>query len=724
MDWLRRAILILFLVESNYGLVAPVLFSGRRRNLRIEQKVIEKKEEVVSSRPRRAEVSEIRKRNTDYEDSVVSEWTKIWDESTNQTRSGFDWEMEKLRRRLEANIPEALGGPKYWRSYIEEKPESAYRRWAGSTYPGAKPGSLDAFRILLNNILQFVLGNESEDGARVASWDWQLALKEKGIFVFIKAVISGDLQTLVGGPLFLLLTKYHLELGPVFKLAFGPRSFIVVADPAIARHILRDKSENFDKGLLGEILKPILGNGLIPADPDIWKRRRRIIVPGFHRAWLDQTLSIFHDCTHVLLDQLESVCLEKDQNNNHYNKFQYWKDWKDGIKQIPSGVVDLEERLCSTSLDIIGRAVFDYDFNSTIEESPLVRAVYRCLAEAEKRTTALFPIWLLPLADQWIPSLRAFRHDLDLLNNKLDELILQAQQRVIDQEEINFEILPDGITTRVSLLEFLVTMRGEDATNTQVRDDLMTMLVAGHETTAALLTWTLYELYHPSGRSAHLLERARIEVDAMFNAKTDTQMNYEDVRACEFTRLCLAEGLRLYPQPPLLIRRALDTDELPRPSNDYPAVKLSRGTDVFLSTWSLHKSPALWDDPESYDPTRFLKSRPPTPDSPAGWAGFNPDLIPDTALYPNEQSADYAFLPFGAGGRRCLGDQFAMLESTVLLASLIRNFDFHFAIGPDEILQPKKALGDLPVADIGMRTGATIHTEFGFYVTVSKRKQS
>ncbi|KAJ8601736.1 hypothetical protein CTAYLR_006746 [Chrysophaeum taylorii] len=633
----------------------------------------------------------------EFEEKTINGWEDSWD---NATRSGFDWEMEKLRRRLEELVPSTMFGPRYWRFLMEENPESEYRQYAGSTYPGSKPGQLDAFRILFNNLLQFVLGNESEDGAVVAAWDWRSALDEHGLGKFAYSILTGDLQTIVGGPLFLLLTKYHRELGPVFKLAFGPRSFIVVADPAVAKHLLRDGSKNYDKGILSEILQPILGNGLIPADPDVWKRRRRVIAPGFHRAWLDQTLSLFDDCAADLIGDLAGRA-SLDPGDLLPKTPAAWKAWKH--QNPPPGVVDMEERFCSVSLDIIGKAVFDYDFGSSNSESPLVRAVYRCLYEAERRTTAFVPFWLLPGAQFLIPSQRDFNRDLRLLNAKLDELVRRALEADDDDDDDD---------ERISLLDFLVTMRGEDVSTTQLRDDLMTMLVAGHETTAALLTWVLYELFHPSGRSSHHLKRLREELDAVVGARA---MTYADILDCKFARLCLAEGLRLYPQPPLLIRRALDDDQLPT-TTDRP-VRLARGADVFLSTWSLHKSPDLWDNPETFDPSRFEKKK----QGRDGWAGYDPDSIPATSLYPNEQTADFAFLPFGAGSRRCLGDQFAILESTVMLARLITTFDFEFAVDPKATLEPKTGLGGLPVADVGMRTGATIHTENGLWMTVHHR---
>jgi len=661
-----------------------------------------------------------------YQKALMEEWETAWEKEVD--RKGLDWELEKLRRKLDA-IPVWRS---HWQHIIEVEPESIYSAYAESTYPGSKPGFQDSFRILFNNLLQFLLHNESEDGAAVASWDWKGALERAGPKTFFESVAAGDLQTLVGGPLFLLLTKYHQELGPVFKLAFGPRSFIIVADPSMVRYILRDGSQNFDKGILAEILAPILGNGLIPADPDVWRKRRRVISPAFHKKWLRSTLSLFDECTEDLLVDLRkrARAASPEAIAELPDTVESWHAWKyeDDAPARAAGAVDMEERFCSAALDIIGRAVFDYDFKSATSESPLVRAVYRCLVEAEHRTTAFIPYWHIP-GSQFLPSQKEFHDDLNLLNGKLDELVAKAFADIADLDDSAFldagqEVSENDDVGHTSLLRFLVTVRGEEASANQLRDDLMTMLVAGHETTAALLTWTLYELFHPSGRSAHHLARARKEVDAVFakrSAEGRTKSEYNDVLDVPFVRLCLAEGLRLYPQPPLLIRRALDSDELPRPFPDCPKVTPARGSDIFMSTWSLHKDPKLWDEPEAFDPTRWERKKEPGPDAPAGWRGYDPAKIPAQALYPTEQSADYAYLPFGAGNRRCVGDQFAILEATVMLISIIRHFDFEFALQDPASIQPKTGLGGLPVADVGMRTGATIHTEHGLWMRVLER---
>ena len=283
----------------------------------------------------------------------------------------------------------------------------------------------------------------------------------------------------------------------------------------------------------------------------------------------------------------------------------------------------------------------------------------------------------------------------------MDGLIADA---VASRSEDDAEALQQRDYSRVrdpSLLRFLVDARGEDATARQLRDDLMTMLIAGHETTAAVLTWTLFCLaQHPE--EAQLL---RAEVDAVLSDGRSPRI--DDMRSLPRCRAALAESLRLYPQPPLLIRRALAPDVLPPGLNGaaggYP---IGKGADLFISVWNLHHSPYLWPDPEAFRPARFSEPFSNPDFKPGEWAGLRPDASPG-AMYPNEITTDFAFLPFGGGARKCVGDQFAFVEAVVALAMLLRRFDFELAV---------------PVEEVGMATGATIHTRDGLKMRVRRRE--
>ena len=323
---------------------------------------------------------------------------------------------------------------------------------------GSQPKPVNLFDVGILIVMNILNGLGFGPSLGMAAVPNAIIQKYEGSFLtFIVGVLGGDLQTLAGGPLFLLLAKYYKDYGPIFNLSFGPKSFLVISDPVMAKHILNSNVDDYCKGMLGEILEPIMGDGLIPADPKIWKVRRRAVVPGFHKKWLNNMISLFADSADRLVDDLSS-------------------------RPGSCRNVDMEERFCSVTLDIIGKAVFNYDFGSVTKESPIVKAVYRVLREAEHRSSSFIPYWNLPYADKWMGGQVEFRKDMGMLDDILTKLINRA---VETRSEASVEELEDREAgDDPSLLRFLVDMRGEDLTNKVLRDDLMTMLIAGHETTA------------------------------------------------------------------------------------------------------------------------------------------------------------------------------------------------------------------------------------------------
>ncbi|ONK65819.1 uncharacterized protein A4U43_C06F1300 [Asparagus officinalis] len=489
---------------------------------------------------------------------------------------------------------------------------------------------------------------------------------------------EGAVSDLFGRPLFFSLYDWFLEHGSVYKLAFGPKAFVVVSDPIVARHILRENAFSYDKGVLADILEPIMGKGLIPADIGTWKQRRKVIAPGFHSSFLEAMVKIFTACSERTVLKFENLI----ERENHEEK---------AIE------LDLEAEFSSLALDIIGLGVFNYDFGSVTKESPVIKAVYGTLFEAEHRSTFYIPYWNLPFASWVVPRQRKFHRDLKVINDCLDGLIRNAKE---SREEADVEKLQqrDYSTLKdASLLRFLVDMRGADVDDRQLRDDLMTMLIAGHETTAAVLTWSIFLL----AQNPSKMRKAQAEVDSVLG---EERITLESVRELEYIRLIVVESLRLYPQPPLLIRRSLQEDKLPggyMGSEDGYAIPA--GTDIFLSVYNLHRSPYFWDRPNEFEPERFLV--PKASEGIKGWSGFDPNRSPG-AMYPNEVIADFAFLPFGGGPRKCVGDQFALLESTVALAMVLKKFDVELR-GSAE--------------DVELVTGATIHTKTGLWCKVKRR---
>ncbi|KAL8516766.1 hypothetical protein ACS0TY_015142 [Phlomoides rotata] len=388
-----------------------------------------------------------------------------------------------------------------------------------------------------------------------------------------------DVSDLLGGALFLPLFKWMNDYGPVYRLAAGPRNFVVVSDPAIAKHVLRNYGTKYSKGLVAEVSEFLFGSGFAIAEGSLWTVRRRAVVPSLHKKYLSIIVErVFCRCAEQLVEKLK-------------------------INALNGSAVNMEEKFSQLTLDVIGLALFNYNFDSLTANSPVIDAVYTALKEAELRATDLLPYW------------------------------------------------------KVS--------------STQLRDDLLSMLVAGHETTGSVLTWTAYLL----SKDPSSLRKVQEEVDRVLQGRLPT---YEDVKNLKFLTLCIMESMRLYPHPPVLLRRAQVADVLP---GNY---KVDAGQDIMISVYNVHHSAQVWERADEFIPERFDLDGP----------------------VPNETNTDYRFIPFSGGPRKCVGDQFALLEAIVALAVVLQHLTFDL----------------IPDQAIGMTTGATIHTTNGLYMKLSQRQ--
>lgn len=219
--------------------------------------------------------------------SYESDLLSTWDEDPS-LQKGFDWEIEKLRRYF-AGLRQTPDGRWVRKSSLFEflvtnSPSKVVGVGPdGDRYesPPKPVNMLDVGVLVVKNTLTWLGFGPNLGMAAVP--DAVIQKYEGSFFSFIKGALGGDLQTLAGGPLFLLLAKYYRDHGPIFNLSFGPKSFLVISDPVMARHILRDSTpEQYCKGMLAEILEPIMGDGLIPADPKIWK-----VSLYMHFCWVD-----------------------------------------------------------------------------------------------------------------------------------------------------------------------------------------------------------------------------------------------------------------------------------------------------------------------------------------------------------------------------------------------------------------------------------------------------
>ena len=169
--------------------------------------------------------------------------------------------------------------------------------------------------------------------------------------------VLGDLlkEEVRAAPLFIPLYDYYRKYGGVYNLGAGPKWFVVVSDPVAVRTMFKDQADSFSKGILTDIMEPIMGDGLIPAPKEIWAKRRPTVGAGFHGAWLKHMVLLFGASATNLADKLEREWADRDD------------------------AVNLEDELYAMALDVIGKAVFNYEFGALKQETPLIKAVYRVL---------------------------------------------------------------------------------------------------------------------------------------------------------------------------------------------------------------------------------------------------------------------------------------------------------------------------------------------------------
>ncbi|PSC76848.1 carotene epsilon-chloroplastic [Micractinium conductrix] len=462
-----------------------------------------------------------------------------------------------------------------------------------------------------------------------------------------------DIQDLLGGALFKALFKWMEESGPVYLLPTGPiSSFLVISDPEAAKHVLR-ASDNpnrpiYVKGLVAEVSKFLFGEGFAITGGEQWRVRRKAVGPALHRGYLEVMLDrVFGESALHLNEKLD--------------------------KAAASGkAIDLEACFSQLTLDVIGKAVFNYDFDALNTDSPVIQAVYTALKETETRATDLLPYWKFPLINLFVPRQQKAAAAVQLIRQTTEELIAKCKKMVEEEAEAGAAFGEGYINeSDPSVLRFLIASR-EEVDSVQLRDDLLSMLVAGHETTGSVLTWTVDLL----ARNPDTMRKAQEEVDRVLGSRDKPTM--EDYMNLKYVMRCVNESMRLYPHPPVLLRRALVEDELPG------GFTVPAGQDVMISVYNIHRSPAVWDRPDEFLPERFPMDGP----------------------TPNEQNTDYKYIPFSGGPRKCVGDQFALMEAVAALAVVLKRFDF----------SPQ------PGHDPGMTTGATIHTKNGLYMRVSKRQ--
>lgn len=425
--------------------------------------------------------------------------------------------------------------------------------------------------------------------------------------------IVGSIPEFRKNPLEYLL-QLRREYGDVVRIKAGPRVVHLVAHPDDILYVLGRNSNNYHKGTQYEKLELLLGKGLLTSEDDFWRRQRQMMNPYFHSRQLAAFASMMVNTTTEMLDR-----------------------WAKGIEA--GKPFELTSEMMRLTLTIVGKALFSKDVSD--EASEVGRALPIVLKYAADRMSAFI---VIPRAIP-TPENRRFQEARETLDEIVYALIEERRQSGEDKGD---------------LLSMLILARdeetGERMADKHIRDEVMTLFLAGHETTANALSWTFYLLSkHP-----YVERRLHAELAEVLGGRAPTLDDLEDLN---YTRMVVEESMRLFPPAPTIGRTPLEDDEI-------GGYRIPADTDVLISQYVTHRHPEFWDNPEGFDPERHTEEN-------------------------AEGRPPFAFFPFGGGPRRCIGDNFAMMESRLVLATVAQKYRLQLVPGHPVVPEPTITLRPL-----------------------------
>ena len=383
------------------------------------------------------------------------------------------------------------------------------------------------------------------------------------------------------------------------------RSYLV-NQPELIDRVLKERPDDFPKsGRIGEGLRPLLGNSVFLTNGETWKRQRRIIDPAFEGGRLRETFPAMWAAAEAAAARLG---------------------------QRTGGWIEIEAETSHVAADVIFRTLFSLPI-----EDRTARAVFDAFRAYQRQQPILNLAAFLPLP-RWMP--RFHRRGTRANARRIRELITDiTRQR---QAEIAAGSAPDDLATKIMTTRDPVT--GERFDTDEMVDQVAIFFLAGHETSASALAWTLYLLAtHPDwqdrvAREAQALDRCDFAVMSRLRLSRDV----------------FREALRLYPPVPMMVRETTCPER-------FRDRDIAPGAQVVLSPWHLHRHSRLWDDPDAFDPAR--------------WGTEN-----------GQSCQRQAYMPFSAGARVCTGAGFAMVEGPLILSRLLR--DFRVTADPARVPRP------------------------------------
>ncbi|HEV2639940.1 MAG TPA: cytochrome P450 [Actinocrinis sp.] len=415
-----------------------------------------------------------------------------------------------------------------------------------------------------------------------------------------------------------VMTSVAAEYGDAVRLPLGPKTLYFFNHPDHAKHVLADNAANYHKGIGLVHARRVLGDGLLTSEGDAWRKQRRVIQPAFQAKRIAKQAPAVAEEAAKLVGRLRA--------------------------QEGAGPVDMRAAMTDLSLGVLGRTLLDADLGAFGELGHAFEAV---------QDQAMFEMMSLNSVPLWVPlpKQRAFRRADAQLERVVDRLVAERSGRPAG----------DGDDVLSRLIESTRDEADPQVGRQRLRDELITLLLAGHDTTASTLGWALYLI----DRNPEVWERMHAEAVEVFSGDG---FGYEDLHRLTYTTMVVEEVMRLYPPVWILPRSALAPDQI-------GGYRVPAGADVLVCPYTLHRHPEFWPDPERFDPERFDPGR--------------------SANRPR-----YAYIPFGAGPRFCVGNNLGMMEATVVLAALARDLRLSLTPGYQVVAEPMltlRARGGLPM---------------------------
>jgi len=400
------------------------------------------------------------------------------------------------------------------------------------------------------------------------------------------------------------------QFNGIYRLTSRFLNLAVVNDPEYVKYIMQDNNKNYKKWFKNDVLEMVLGRGLLTSEGDFWRKQRRLAQPAFHKERLAKMADTMITCTQQQIKKLEQLADKKN--------------------------IDISTEMMELTLNIVAGAMFSSEVKGAIQ------VVSHEIEQVSLMATARFNNpFRLPIKYPTPANLRE-KKSIKNLDDVLNPIIRERRKSTGRFDDL-----------LAMLMEAKDEDTGEQMSDQQLRDETMTIFLAGHETTALALSWLWYLLDKNPAEAQKLYD----EIDQVTQGRVPT---LEDLMRMPYTRMVMDEALRLYPPAWLIMRENLEDDEI-------GGYRIPKGYTLMIPVYTIHHDPKLWPEPDAFKPERFSKENAKT-------------------------HHRFSYFPFGGGPRQCIGNNFALMEMQLIIVLMLQKFRFKTTAGFKPEMHPMVTL--------------------------------